>query len=45
MWYGNGLMLEAANKDFSFAGYVGILAGGIVTLVGSIVAVLGKAKP
>jgi hypothetical protein len=41
----NGLMMEGANKDFSFAGYVGVLAGGIVTVVGSIVAVLGKSKP
>jgi hypothetical protein len=41
----NGLLMEGANKDFSFAGYVGVLAGSIVAVVGSIFAVLGKAKP
>jgi hypothetical protein len=41
----NGLAMEGASKDLSSAGYVGVLAGASVALVGSIVAVLGMSKP
>ena len=40
----NGMMLEGARAEFAFAGYLGVLAGAIVAVVGSIGAVLGKAK-
>jgi hypothetical protein len=41
----NGLALEGASAELSFVGYLGVLAGAAAAVVGSIVAVLGKAKP
>jgi hypothetical protein len=38
----NGLAMEGASKDLYYAGYLGVLAGAMVAVVGSIVAVLGK---
>ena len=41
---GNGLMMEGANKYFSFAGYLGVLAGAIIAVVGSVIAAAGRSK-
>jgi hypothetical protein len=41
----NGLAMEGARKELNYAGYLGVLAGAIAAVVGSIVAVLGKSKP
>jgi hypothetical protein len=41
----NGLAMEGASKDLNFVGSLGMLAGAAAVVVGSIVAVLGKAKP
>ena len=41
----NGLTGEGASKEVSHAGYLGVLAGATVAVVGSIVAVIGKSKP
>jgi hypothetical protein len=41
----NGMLMEGANKDFSFVGYCGVLAGAAAAVVGSTVAVLRKARP
>ena len=43
--FANGLAMEGASKDLNYAGYIGVLAGAIVGVAGSIVAVLGKSKP
>ena len=42
--FANGMMLEGARAELAYAGYLGVLAGAIVAVVGSIGAVLGKAK-
>jgi hypothetical protein len=41
----NGLAMEGASKELSFMGYLGILGGALLAVVGSIVAALGKLKP
>jgi hypothetical protein len=41
----NGMMLEGARAEVAYFGYLGVLAGAIAAVVGSGVAVLGKAKP
>lgn len=41
----NGLMLEGARPEIAYAGYLGVLAGAIVAVLGSIIAALGKLKP
>jgi hypothetical protein len=38
----NGLMLEGARAEFAYAGYLGVLAGAIIAIIGSIVAVFRK---
>jgi hypothetical protein len=43
--FASGLAGEGASKDLYYAGYLGVLAGAIVAVVGSIVAVFGKSKP
>jgi hypothetical protein len=43
--FANAMMMEGASKDLAYAGYLGVLAGAIVAIVGSIVAVRGKSKP
>jgi len=43
--FANGLAMEGASKDLNYAGYLGVLAGAIAAVVGSIVAVLGKSNP
>jgi hypothetical protein len=40
--YANGLLMEGANKDFSFVGQLGVLAGATIAVGGSILAVVGK---
>jgi hypothetical protein len=40
----NGLALEGANKDLGFAGNIGLLAGAIIAVVGSIIAAAGRSK-
>jgi hypothetical protein len=40
----NGLMLEGANKDFSLVGLLGLLAGAILGVVGSIIAMAGRSN-
>jgi hypothetical protein len=42
--YANSLAMEGANKDLSFAGYMGLLAGAFIAVVGSILAAAGRAK-
>jgi hypothetical protein len=34
--YANGLLMEGANKDFSSAGYTGLLTGAIVAVAGAL---------
>ena len=43
--FANSLAMEGASKDLAYAGYLGVLAGAIVAVIGSIVAALGKSKP
>jgi hypothetical protein len=43
--YANALAMEGASEDVSFVGLLGVLAGAIVAVVGSVVAVLGRSKP
>jgi hypothetical protein len=43
--FANAMAMEGANKDAAHAGYLGVLAGTIVAVVGSVLAVLRKAKP
>jgi hypothetical protein len=40
----NGLLLEGARAEIAYAGYLGVLAGAIIALIGGIVAVLGKTR-
>jgi hypothetical protein len=40
--YANALAMEGASKDLSFAGYLGVLAGAIVAVVGSVIAAAGR---
>ena len=42
--YANGLAMEGASKDLSFVGYLGVLAGAIIAVVGSVVATAGRSK-
>jgi hypothetical protein len=42
--YANGLAMEGANKDLSFAGYLGSLAGAVMAIIGSIIAAAGRSK-
>ena len=42
--YANGLAMEGASKDLSFVGYLGVLAGAIIAVVGSITAAAGRSK-
>jgi hypothetical protein len=37
----NGLTMEGASSELAFAGYLGVLAGAVVAVVGSVVAVRG----
>jgi hypothetical protein len=41
VWFVNGLAMEGANRDVSRVGHLGVLAGAIVAVVGSTVAVVG----
>jgi hypothetical protein len=40
--YANGLAMEGASKDLSIAGYLGLLAGAIMAVIGSIIAAAGR---
>jgi hypothetical protein len=42
--YANGLAMEGASKDLCFVGYLGVLAGAIIAIVGSVTAAAGKSK-
>ena len=42
--YANGLAMEGASKDLCFVGYLGVLAGAIVAVVGSVMAAVEKVK-
>jgi hypothetical protein len=42
--YANGLAMEGASKDLSFVGYLGVLAGAIIAVVGSVIAAAGSSK-
>jgi hypothetical protein len=42
--YANGLAMEGASKDVSFAGHLGMLAGVIIASIGGVIAVAGKSK-
>lgn len=45
VWFVNGLLMEGANKDLSFAGYIGLLAGTLVAVLGSVIAAAGTPRP
>ena len=45
MCFVNGLLMEGAKEEFAYAGYLGVLAGAIIAVVGSIVALLGRSNP
>ena len=40
----NGMAMEGASKDVYYAGYLGVLAGAIVAMLGSILAAVGSSK-
>jgi hypothetical protein len=42
--YANALAMEGASKEVSFVGYVGLLAGAIIAVIGSAVAATGRSK-
>jgi hypothetical protein len=42
--YANCLALEGASKDLSIAGYLGVLAGAIIAVVGSVIGAAGRSK-
>jgi hypothetical protein len=42
--FANALAMEGASKDLCFAGYHGVLAGAIIAVTGSVLAVAGRAK-
>jgi hypothetical protein len=42
--YANGLAMEGASKDLSFAAYLGLLAGAIIAVVGSAIVASGRPK-
>jgi hypothetical protein len=42
--WANGLAMEGASKDLSFAGNVGVLAGAIVATLGNVLAVAGRSN-
>jgi hypothetical protein len=44
VFYANGLAMEGANKDLSFTGYLGLLAGAIMAVLGSITAAAGRSN-
>ncbi len=44
VWFGNAMGMEGARMEPSLVGNLGVLAGAIVAVVGSIVAVGGKSK-
>jgi hypothetical protein len=40
--FANGLLMEGAKEEFAYAGYLGVLAGAIVAVIGSIMAAAGR---
>ncbi len=42
--YANAMAMEGASKDLCFAGYLGVLAGAIIAVVGSVMAAAGRSK-
>ena len=42
--FANALAMEGASKDLCFAGYLGVLAGAIIAVVGSVIAAAGRSK-
>jgi hypothetical protein len=42
--YANGLAMEGASKELSFVGYLGVLAGAIIAVVGSAIAAAGRSN-
>jgi hypothetical protein len=38
------MAMEGASKDLCFAGYLGLLAGAIIAVVGSVIAAAGRSK-
>jgi hypothetical protein len=42
--YANGLAMEGASKDLSFVGYLGVLAGATIAVVGTVMAAAGRPK-
>jgi hypothetical protein len=42
--FANGLLMEGAKAEFAYAGYLGVLAGAIVAVIGSIIAAAGRSK-
>jgi hypothetical protein len=42
--FANGLLMEGAREEFAYAGYLGVLAGALVAVIGSIIAAAGRSK-
>jgi hypothetical protein len=42
--FANALAMEGASKDVSFAGYLGVIAGAIIAVIGSVLAAAGRSK-
>jgi hypothetical protein len=42
--FANGLLMEGAKEEFAYAGYLGVLAGALVAVIGSIIAAAGSSK-
>jgi hypothetical protein len=43
--FANAMAMEGASKDLCFAGYLGVLAGAIIAVGGSVLAAAGESKP
>jgi hypothetical protein len=42
--FANGLLMEGAKEEFAYAGYLGVLAGALVAVIGSIITAAGSSK-
>jgi hypothetical protein len=40
--YANGLAMEGASKELALAGYIGLLAGAVIAVCGSVIAAAGR---
>jgi hypothetical protein len=42
--FANGLLMEGAREEIAYAGYLGVLAGALVAVIGSLIAAAGCSK-